>query len=152
MPAFVREHAIPTEGERIMLTGPLVGRFLKKVKQLQVLEDEEAGPCWVWIPPAQAKGYGRFYLGRDEEGQQHYKGAHVIAYMHWVGPVPYGWIVDHLCNNKACCNPNHLEAIPGLENLRRAHERRPWKRLNQYEADYTDTEPDWRLTYARDQT
>lgn len=142
MTALVREHPLPTEGERLILDPKQLARFLSKVRKGVV--NPEYGECWIWIPPSQSGGYGRFYLGRDENDKQHYRGSHVLSYMHHVGPIPPGWIVDHMCNNKACCNPDHLECIKELENLKRAHERRPWKRLNQYEADYT-TEPDWRL-------
>ena len=144
---LVREHPIPPEGERLILDPQLLARFLGKIQKAQLLEDPAEGECWLWMPPGQAHrgGYGRFYLGRDDSGKQHYKGSHVISYMHFVGPVPPGWVVDHMCENKACCAPYHLECIPNLENLKRAHERRPWKRINQYETDYTDDEVDWRL-------
>jgi hypothetical protein len=142
---LVREYPLPTEGERLILDPTMLGRFLKKVKKIQVLADPDQGECWVWMPPSQNGGYGRFYLGRDENGKQHYKGSHVLMYMFHVGPVPAGWVVDHMCENKACCNPEHLECVPNLVNLQRAHNRRPWRRLNQYGADLTDTEPDWRF-------
>jgi hypothetical protein len=143
---LTRSAPIPTEGERLILEPRLLARFMSKIKKIQVLEDPAEGECWVWMPPSQNGGYGRFYLGRDDEGKQHYKGSHVISYMQSVGPVPIGWVVDHMCNNKACCAPYHLEAVKNLENLRRAHERRPWRRLNQYGADFTnDPETDWRL-------
>ena len=143
MTTLTRQHPIPTEGERLILDARQLARFMSKVKKLVI--KPEFGECWVWLPPSQNGGYGRFYLGRDDEGKQHYKGSHVLMYMQHVGPVPPGWVVDHLCENKACCRPEHLEAVKNLENLQRAHERRPWRRLNQYVTDYTDKEPDWRL-------
>lgn len=42
-----------------------------------------------------------------------------MAYREFVGEIPLGFTVDHLCRNRACCNPAHLEAVPLLENIRR---------------------------------
>jgi len=140
---LVREHPLPTEGIREMLNPKMLAKFQSKI--VKGVINPEHGECWIWKPPSQNGGYGRFYLGRDDEGRQHYRGSHVTSYMHFVGPIPQDWIVDHMCTNKACCNPDHLECIPNLENLRRAHQRRPWKRLNQFEADH-NSEPDWRLS------
>lgn len=143
---LIRERPIPITGERLILSPSDLSRFLSKVTKFQILDDPTDGPCWIWLPPVQSKGYGRFYLGRDDEGKQLYRGSHVISYMHYVGPIPEGWIVDHLCNNKACCAPDHLEAIPNLLNLQRAHQRRPWRRVNQFETDWREErEGDWRF-------
>lgn len=91
----------------------------------------EPSPCWVWVGASHPKGYGRFFLGMLD-GKRVWAYSHRISYEHHIGPVPEGMVVDHECNNKACCNPPHLKAIHDLENLRLAAERRPWKRLNQY--------------------
>lgn len=45
--------------------------------------------------------------------------AHRIAYEWWVGPIPEGLTIDHLCRNRACCWPPHLEAVTFEENVRR---------------------------------
>lgn len=49
--------------------------------------------------------------------------AHRFAYLITQGPIPEGWDVDHLCHNKLCVNPSHLEAVPHSENMRRMHDR-----------------------------
>lgn len=46
--------------------------------------------------------------------------AHRIAYELWFGPIPKGLTIDHLCRVKRCINPDHLEAVTGTENTRRA--------------------------------
>jgi hypothetical protein len=67
----------------------------------------------VWQANKLKKGYGRFGVdGRP-------KLVHVWIYEYYIGPIPDGWEVDHLCRNKACCNPDHLEAVPREENQRR---------------------------------
>ncbi len=46
--------------------------------------------------------------------------AHRIAYEMWVGPIPKGLTVDHLCGNTGCVNPHHLEAVTMRENIIRS--------------------------------
>lgn len=47
--------------------------------------------------------------------------AHRLAYEQAYGPIPDGLVIDHLCRNKACCNPAHLEAVTIRENTLRGH-------------------------------
>ena len=44
---------------------------------------------------------------------------HRFAYTHFVGPIPEGLQIDHLCRNRKCWNPNHLEPVTQAENARR---------------------------------
>lgn len=69
--------------------------------------------CWEW-QRTRARGYG--YIVRDGR----LKRAHRVAYELAVGPVPPGKELDHLCANKACINPAHLEAVTHRENVMRA--------------------------------
>lgn len=89
-------------------------------------------PCWLWTGGLHPKGYGRLWLGKDDDETNIWAYSHRIAFEHWVGIPKPGYIVDHECEVKTCCNPVHLWPTSNAENLRLANERRPWKRRNQY--------------------
>jgi hypothetical protein len=71
------------------------------------------GGCIEWTAYCGDNGYGRFYL--DGKGAL----AHRWSYEHHVGPIPDGLVIDHLCRNHACVNPEHLEPVTAQENYRR---------------------------------
>lgn len=73
----------------------------------------QAGDCWNWTEGKTGKGYGNFSMaGRSLT-------AHRFAYESLVGPVPDGLELDHLCRNRACVNPYHLDPVPHAVNVRR---------------------------------
>lgn len=74
------------------------------------------GPCWLWTGRLNNKGYGRVTLWAKKRGYM----AHRMAYEFAVGPIPDGLEIDHLCRNRICCNPSHLEPVTHQENVRRA--------------------------------
>ena len=70
------------------------------------------GECLVWQGPLQ-EGYGHIKIkGR-------LPGVHKAVYEAVFGEIPKGLVIDHLCRNRACCNPLHLEVVTSGENVRR---------------------------------
>ena len=69
--------------------------------------------CWLWTASMFKDGYGKFRVGDT------HKRAHRVAYEIMVGPIPDGLQIDHLCRNRACINPKHLEAVTGMVNFLR---------------------------------
>ena len=69
--------------------------------------------CWVWNRGCFSSGYGALYVGSNN------KPAHRIGYELLIGPIPEGLELDHLCRNRPCVNPFHMEPVTHEENVRR---------------------------------
>lgn len=69
--------------------------------------------CWPWLGHCSRNGYGRLrYAGVGRM-------AHRFVFEHLVGAIPTGLVIDHLCRNHRCVNPEHLEPVTQAENVRR---------------------------------
>lgn len=79
--------------------------------------DSQTG-CWVWQKSLTTSGYGK--IATRENGRYRWWATHRLMYERYVGPIPEGLVTDHLCRNRACCNPEHLEPVTQRENLLRA--------------------------------
>jgi hypothetical protein len=67
-------------------------------------------PCWIWQKYVRYDGYGQF---RRFNKTQY---AHVVFYIRAKGKIPVGYKLDHLCKNRNCVNPDHLEAVTNTVN------------------------------------
>lgn len=76
---------------------------------------EDGNGCWIFEGAKNNRGYG--VIGVGGNGQTAL--THRVAYEHSVSPIPDGLVLDHLCRNRACCNPWHLEPVTPLVNSNR---------------------------------
>lgn len=75
---------------------------------------QKTDTCWLWIAPCGKRRYGATsYRGKSVE-------AHRMVYTMFRGDIPMGLTLDHLCRNRKCVNPEHLEPVTIQENIRRA--------------------------------
>ncbi len=84
---------------------PALDRFHEKL--------DRTGDCWLWTGARSTSGYARLRVdGRSVD-------VHRWAYGLFVGPIPDGLQLDHLCRVRHCVRPSHLEPVTQVENMRR---------------------------------
>lgn len=71
--------------------------------------------CWLWLGPMRSNGYGFLVISEKMPS------AHRLIYEAEVGPIPPSLVLDHLCRNPSCVNPDHLEPVTQAENCRRGN-------------------------------
>lgn len=75
----------------------------------------DAGECWEWLGWRDKDGYGKY--SPYKVGLR----AHRYSYETFIGDIPDGYVIDHLCRNTSCVNPEHLEPVTNKENLYRGN-------------------------------
>lgn len=112
-----RKHGDPRVNLRPDLGRTPEQRFWAKVDKGGPIPDRrpELGPCWVWMGATADGGYGSFRV----DGGRRTVTAHRWGYLNFVGPIPDGLHLDHLCHNPPCVRPDHLEPVPPLVNWAR---------------------------------
>ncbi len=93
---------------------PLGGQYPRGVDERFWAKVDADGDCWEWTGYRTAAGYGEFWRGRPEK-------AHRVSYELLVGEIPDGLQIDHLCRNRCCVNPDHLEPVTQIINGRRGY-------------------------------
>jgi len=98
-------------------SNPPIYRVLAKTKVT------ESG-CWEYTGSKDGNGYGYIKTGSRKDGTRRNRGAHRVSYEHFVAPIPDDLVIDHLCRNPPCVNPDHLEVVTTRENVMRGVS--PW--------------------------
>lgn len=82
----------------------------------------DSSGCWLWTGHIDRSGYGKYSPRHAQAGVL----AHRYVYELLVGPIPEGMTLDHVrargCVHTHCVNPDHLEAVPFVENMQRRYE------------------------------
>ncbi len=86
---------------------PIIERFWEKIEPVPF------SGCWIWVASLDGKGYGKINIGGVITA------AHRFSYTHYIGIIPDGLELDHKCRVRSCVNPDHLEPVTHLENVRR---------------------------------
>ncbi len=87
--------------KKLPFRAPAIVRFAKNI------EVDSKTKCWNWLASLNNAGYGNFNR----------TSAHRFIYEFVFGGIPGKLQLDHLCRNRGCCNPNHLEIVTASENI-----------------------------------
>lgn len=98
---------------------PLETRLWSRVNKAGPTMPRMTTPCWQWTGALTAAGYGQISAGGAAVNGAKKYAVHRLVYETLVGPVPPGLSLDHLCRNRACCRPEHLDPVTPQENALR---------------------------------
>ena len=98
----------------------------KLLHRTQIIEtgftiNGKPSPCHLWTGPTSGTGRGGGYGRMSLDGQT--VAVHIVSYTNYYGYIPSKKQIDHLCNQRLCWNPLHLEKVTHLKNQRRRAKR-----------------------------
>lgn len=96
---------------KLRRTVPQIERFSR-----HIVEDKNG--CWIWVGAKSPGGYALMGVGRADMGIMR---AHRFSFEYFIGPIPNGKELDHLCRVRACVNPFHVEPVSRRENFLRGN-------------------------------
>lgn len=100
--------------ERARSLRPMTPSELLAFMQMIRVEDD----CWLWTGKQHRHGYGLTHQDGDSAW------VHRLSYRHFIGPIPKGFVIDHICESKACVHPAHLKDVTLSQNNLLYHWRR----------------------------
>ena len=103
---FTEVASVPIVGRARFMNGVNPGAFWLRVYK--------GVGCWEWRGYKNSGGYGVFHAYARKKLM-----AHRISYQLLCGRIPTGLVIDHLCRNRGCVNPQHLEVVTNRENILR---------------------------------
>lgn len=104
-----------SQEKRTAMDNKIIGRIGSKIDKVDngFLIDGKVSECWIWNGYVDKYGYGMVKIDGAKIG------AHRVTFALFNEDLIDGMHVDHLCRNRACCNPNHLEQVTPVVNTRR---------------------------------
>lgn len=91
---------------------PALSDEIWQTRVVPFIQTDENG-CWNWVRTKTQAGYGQVRIFNTALY------THRLAYVKFTGEISDGLLLDHLCRNRACCNPKHLEAVTQWVNVMR---------------------------------
>lgn len=82
--------------------------------------------CWEWLSALDRDGYGRIHYKKKA------RYIHRVSYEFFIGKIPDGLMIDHLCRNPCCCRPDHLEPVTNSINQKRRKKKIRCKRGHEF--------------------
>lgn len=106
-------------GELFYRRKDIISRIHERVAVVDTghIEDDQPSPCHLWQGPDSGTGRGGGYGRMSLNGQT--VAVHLVVFTHYYGYIPGKKQIDHRCNQRACCNPVHLEMVTHLTNQKR---------------------------------
>lgn len=83
----------------------------EELERILLANTDQSGDCWLWAGHKTKGGYGTKWF------EKRYYVVHRLAYELWVGPIPEGLDMDHLCHQRDCLRPDHLRPATRKQNM-----------------------------------